>query len=135
MKQNSDIEKLSHRTPFSVPKNYFSQLKSDIQSRCKQDEEKVFVFSELLKLNTFVPIILTLSIFITLFWNNSPLEKTNNYVLNHNELYTLVEEFVLEDMNEEYLYDMIDEQENSYDEEINYLIDINTEYDLIMNEL
>lgn len=135
MKKNINIEKLSHRTPFNVPNNYFADLKLEMQNNCKKNKDGLFIFFIFFKISNLVPTFATLSILIALFWNNLDFDIKDDYFLDNEEVYALVLEFELENIDEEYLYEIINEQVNYNNQDIEYLMNIDTDYDLIINEL
>jgi len=131
MKQNIDIEEFGYKSPFRVPDNYFSQLKSDIH---KQTENLNFnpKFLEYFNLKTIAPAFALASIFLLITFNTLISNQAKNENVSIDEIYNQIIEFEIENIEEEYLFDLVLYEDYVYTEEIEYLVDNNTDYDLII---
>ena len=141
MNKKTDIEDLERRIPFTVPIGYFQELKFEIQKQCitKEKDSGFSVF----QLKTLVPTLGILLVFITLFNNIattiSEVEFSENNLsevgLSKNDLIAYLEN----NLSDELLYEYsILEDEKEVDElsdEIDYLLEYDMDYNLIINQL
>jgi len=131
MKQNTDIKKLDNTTPFRVPDNYFTQLKSDIHKRI----ENLNFNSKLLEyfnLKTVAPAFVLASLSLIIIWNTIINIKLKSKSVLNDEIYADIVDFEIEKIDEEYLFEFLPEEDYSFTDDIEYLIDNNTDYDLII---
>ena len=131
MKQNTDIEKLKYKSPFRVPDNYFSQLKSDIH---KQSENLNFnsKLLEYFNLKIIAPVFVLTSLSLIIILNTIINLESNSESFLSDEIYVEIVDFEIENIDEEYLFEFFTEEDYAFSNEIEYLIDNNTEYDLII---
>ena len=129
MKQNTDIEQFEKKQSFKVPENYFLELKSDIQSKTEKLKLK-FNLSHYFNLKITVPILVSVLILFMIFNYIPSSDSIDNNVLSE-EIYTQFVEFEIENINEEYLFEFLPDEDYVFSDEIEYLIDNNTDYDLI----
>ena len=134
MKIKNDINISTNKTPFIVPENYFEELKDEIHRKCTQENHSLFTKNYFLS-KKIIPSLATISILIFLFWTNLSIKNPSYESSFQEELYVYLLEFEFENMDNEYLYEMITESEYPNNLEIEYLINIDTDYDLIINEL
>jgi len=122
MNKKIDIDNFERRVPFSVPDGYFIYLKSDIQNRCKSGEKKSFF-------EIFKPVVTVLGILLILFaifnikdTNSSDVELTNNDLIAYIE----------DDLSDHFLYEYsfidYENEEDEFIEEINYLLEYDSDY-------
>ena len=128
MKQNTDIEQFEKKQSFKVPENYFLELKSEIQSKTEKLELE-FNSSHYFNLKKTVPILVSVLILFVIF-NYIPSSIDNN-VLSE-EIYTQFVEFEIENINEEYLFEFLPDEDYVFSDEIEYLIENDIDYDLII---
>lgn len=128
MKQNTDIEKFEKKQSFKVPENYFLELKSEIQSKTEKLELE-FNSSHYFNLKKTVPILVSVLILFVIF-NYIPSSIDNN-VLSE-EIYTQFVEYEIENIDEEYLFEFLPDEDYVFSDEIEYLIENDIDYDLII---
>ena len=128
MKQNTDIEKFEKKQFFKVPENYFLELKSEIQSKTEKLELE-FNSSHYFNLKKTVPILVSVLILFVIF-NYIPSSIDNN-VLSE-EIYTQFVEYEIENIDEEYLFEFLPDEDYVFSDEIEYLIENDIDYDLII---
>ena len=129
MKQNTDIEQFEKKQSFKVPENYFLELKSDIQSKT---EELEFNSSHYFNLKITVPILVSVLILFMIFNYIPSSDSIDNNVLSE-EIYTQFVEFEIENIDEEYLFEFLPDEDYVFSDEIEYLIENDIDYDLIIN--
>ena len=130
MKQNTDIEQFEKKQSFKVPENYFLELKSDIQSKTEKLEFK-FNLSHYFNLKITVPILVSVLILFMIFNYIPSSDSIDNNVLSE-EIYTQFVEFEIENINEEYLFEFLPDEDYVFTDEIEYLIENDIDYDLII---
>mgnify|MGYP001472614718 FL=1 len=130
MKQNTDIEQFEKKQSFKVPENYFLELKSDIQSKTEKLELK-FNLSHYFNLKITVPILVSVLILFMIFNYIPSSDSIDNNVLSE-EIYTQFVEFEIENINEEYLFEFLPDEDYVFSDEIEYLIENDIDYDLII---
>ena len=128
MKQNTDIEQFEKKQSFKVPENYFLELKSEIQSKTEKLELE-FNSSHYFNLKKTVPILVSVLILFVIF-NYIPSSIDNN-VLSE-EIYTQFVEYEIENIDEEYLFEFLPDEDYVFSDEIEYLIENDIDYDLII---
>ena len=128
MKQNTDIEQFEKKQSFKVPENYFLELKSDIQSKT---EELEFNSSYYFNLKITVPILASVLILFMIFNYIPSSGSIDNNVLSE-EIYTQFVEFEIENIDEEYLFEFLPDEDYVFSDEIEYLIENDIDYDLII---
>ena len=130
MNKKIDIEKIEKRTPCSVPENYFSELKSEIQDSCKtEDNSYLSIFQYAIP---FLGISLIIFYFITN--TGTTFTTVSEIELSQTDLIAYLEEDISDDLLYEYIY-IEDEETDELSEEIDYLLDYNMDYNLIINQL
>ena len=137
MNKKIDIEDLERRIPFTVPSGYFQELKSEIQKQCitKEKDSGFSVF----QLKTLVPTLGILLVFITLFNNIettiSEVEFSENNLseveLSENDLIAYLEN----NLSDELLYEYSILEDEKVSDEIDYLLEYDMDYNLIINQL
>ena len=130
MKQTNNIEQFDKKQSFIVPENYFSKLKSDIQFKTENLESKI-EFKNYLSIKTIVPVIASVFLLLITFNYVITFDPKSDNVLSE-EIYTQFVEFEIENIDEEYLFEFLPDEEYAFSDEIEYLIDNNTDYDLII---
>jgi len=130
MKQNTDIEQFEKKQSFKVPENYFLELKSDIQSKTEKLELKLNL-SHYFNLKITVPILVSVLILFMIFNYIPSSDSIDNNVLSE-EIYTQFVEFEIENINEEYLFEFLPDEDYVFSDEIEYLIENDIDYDLII---
>ena len=130
MKQNTDIEQFEKKQSFKVPENYFLELKSDIQSKTEKLELE-FNSSHYFNLKKTVPILVSVLILFMIFNYIPSSDSIDNNVLSE-EIYTQFVEFEIENINEEYLFEFLPDEDYVFSDEIEYLIENDIDYDLII---
>ena len=130
MKQNTDIEQFEKKQSFKVPENYFFELKSDIQSKTEKLELKLNL-SHYFNLKITVPILVSVLILFMIFNYIPSSDSIDNNVLSE-EIYTQFVEFEIENINEEYLFEFLPDEDYVFSDEIEYLIENDIDYDLII---
>ena len=131
MNKRTDIEDLERRIPFTVPSGYFQELKSEIQKQCIM-KEKDSGFS-VLQLKTLVPTLGILLVFITLFNN---IETTiSELELTDSDLIAYLENNLSDELLYEYAIIDDEKESNKLSDEIDYLIEYDMDYNLIINQL
>tara|TARA_B100000795_G_C22685782_1_gene393587 strand:+ start:583 stop:978 length:396 start_codon:yes stop_codon:yes gene_type:complete len=130
MKQNTDIDQFEKKQSFKVPENYFLELKSDIQSKTEKLELK-FNLSHYFNLKITVPILVSVLILFMIFNYIPSSDSIDNNVLSE-EIYTQFVEFEIENINEEYLFEFLPDEDYVFSDEIEYLIENDIDYDLII---
>ena len=130
MKQNTDIEQFEKKQSFKVPENYFFELKNDIQSKTEKLEFK-FNLSHYFNLKITVPILVSVLILFMIFNYIPSSDSIDNNVLSE-EIYTQFVEFEIENINEEYLFEFLPDEDYVFSDEIEYLIENDIDYDLII---
>jgi len=128
MKQNTDIVQFEKKQSFKVPENYFLELKSEIQSKTEKLELE-FNSSHYFNLKKTVPILVSVLILFVIF-NYIPSSIDNN-VLSE-EIYTQFVEYEIENIDEEYLFEFLPDEDYVFSDEIEYLIENDIDYDLII---
>ena len=128
IKQNTDIEQFEKKQSFKVPENYFLELKSDIQSKT---EELEFNSSYYFNLKITVPILASVLILFMIFNYIPSSGSIDNNVLSE-EIYTQFVEFEIENIDEEYLFEFLPDEDYVFSDEIEYLIENDIDYDLII---
>ena len=128
MKQNTDIEKFEKKQSFKVPENYFLELKSEIQSKTEKLELE-FNSSHYFNLKKTVPILVSVLILFVIF--NYITSSIDNNVLSE-EIYTQFVEYEIENIDEEYLFEFLPDEDYVFSDEIEYLIENDIDYDLII---
>lgn len=130
MNKKIDIDKFEKRTPFSVPENYFSELKSEIQDSCKTENKSylsIFQYA--------IPFLGISLIMFYFFTNTGTIFTTVSEIeLSQTDLIAYLEEDISDDLLYEYIY-IEDEETDELSEEIDYLLDYNMDYNLIINQL
>ena len=130
MKQNTDIEQFEKKQSFKVPENYFLELKSDIQSKTEKLKLK-FNLSHYFNLKITVPVLVSVLILFMIFNYIPSSDSIDNNVLSE-EIYTQFVEFEIENINEEYLFEFLPDEDYVFSDEIEYLIENDIDYDLII---
>ena len=131
MNKRTDIDDLERRIPFTVPSGYFQELKSEIQKQCIM-KEKDSGFS-VLQLKTLVPTLGILLVFITLFNN---IETTiSELELTDSDLIAYLENNLSDELLYEYAIIDDEKESNKLSDEIDYLIEYDMDYNLIINQL
>jgi hypothetical protein len=130
MKQTKDIEQFDKKQSFIVPENYFFKLKSDIQFKTENLESKI-EFKNYLSIKTIVPFLASVFLLLITFNYVKTFDPKSDNVLSE-EIYTEFVEFEIENIDEEYLFEFLPDEEYAFSDEIEYLIDNNTDYDLII---
>ena len=130
MKQNTDIEQFEKKQSFKVPENYFLELKSDIQSKTEELELE-FNSSHYFNLKITVPILVSVLILFMIFNYILSSSSIDNNVLSE-EIYTQFVEFEIENIDEEYLFEFLPDEDYVFSDEIEYLIENDIDYDLII---
>jgi len=130
MKQNTNIEQFEKKQSFKVPENYFLELKSDIQSKTEKLELK-FNLSHYFNLKITVPILVSVLILFMIFNYIPSSDSIDNNVLSE-EIYTQFVEFEIENINEEYLFEFLPDEDYVFSDEIEYLIENDIDYNLII---
>ena len=130
MKQTNNIEQFDKKQSFIVPENYFSKLKSDIQFKTENLESKI-EFKNYLSIKTIVPVLASVFLLLITFNYVKTFDPKSDNVLSE-EIYTEFVEFEIENIDEEYLFEFLPDEEYAFSDEIEYLIDNNTDYDLII---
>ena len=130
MKQNTDIDQFEKKQSFKVPENYFLELKSDIQSKTEKLELE-FNSSHYFNLKKTVPILVSVLILFMIFNYIPSSDSIDNNVLSE-EIYTQFVEFEIENINEEYLFEFLPDEDYVFSDEIEYLIENDIDYDLII---
>ena len=130
MKQNTDIEQFEKKQSFKVPENYFLELKSDIQSKTEELELE-FNSSHYFNLKITVPILVSILILFMIFNYIHSSGSIDNNVLSE-EIYTQFVEFEIENIDEEYLFEFLPDEDYVFSDEIEYLIENDIDYDLII---
>lgn len=130
MKQNTDIEQFEKKQSFKVPENYFLELKSDIQSKTEKLELKLNL-SHYFNLKITVPVLVSVLILFMIFNYIPSSDSIDNNVLSE-EIYTQFVEFEIENINEEYLFEFLPDEDYVFSDEIEYLIENDIDYDLIL---
>ena len=130
MKQNTDIDQFEKKQSFKVPENYFLELKSDIQSKTEKLELKLNL-SHYFNLKITVPILVSVLILFMIFNYIPSSDSIDNNVLSE-EIYTQFVEFEIENINEEYLFEFLPDEDYVFSDEIEYLIENDIDYDLII---
>ena len=131
MNKKIDIEDLERRIPFTVPSGYFQELKSEIQKQCitKEKDSGFSVF----QLKTLVPTLGILLVFITLFNN---IETTISEVeLSKNDLIAYLENNLSDELLFEYTILEDEKEVDELSDEIDYLLEYDMDYNLIINQL
>ena len=128
MKQNTDIEQFEKKQSFKVPENYFLELKSEIQSKTEKLELE-FNSSHYFNLKKTVPILVSVLILFVIF--NYITSSIDNNVLSE-EIYTQFVEYEIENIDEEYLFEFLPDEDYVFSDEIEYLIENDIDYDLII---
>jgi hypothetical protein len=130
MKQTNNIEQFDKKQSFIVPENYFSKLKSDIQFKTENLESKIG-FKNYLSIKTIVPVLASVFLLLITFNYVKTFDPKSDNVLSE-EIYTEFVEFEIENIDEEYLFEFLPDEEYAFSDEIEYLIDNNTDYNLII---
>lgn len=130
MKQNTDIVQFEKKQSFKVPENYFLELKSEIQSKTEKLELE-FNSSHYFNLKKTVPILVSVLILFMIFNYIPSSDSIDNNVLSE-EIYTQFVEFEIENINEEYLFEFLPDEDYVFSDEIEYLIENDIDYDLII---
>ena len=141
MYKKTDIEDLERRIPFTVPSGYFQELKSEIQKQCitKEKDSGFSVF----QLKTLVPTLGILLVFIT-FFNNiettiSEVEFSENNLseveLSKNDLIAYLENNLSDELLFEYTILEDEKEVDELSDEIDYLLEYDMDYNLIINQL
>ena len=131
MYKKTDIEDLERRIPFTIPSGYFQELKSEIQKQCitKEKDSGFSVF----QLKTIVPTLGILLVFIT-FFNN--IETTISEVeLSKNDLIAYLENNLSDELLFEYTILEDEKEVDELSDEIDYLLEYDMDYNLIINQL
>ena len=128
MKQNIDIVQFEKKQSFKVPENYFLELKSEIQSKTEKLELE-FNSSHYFNLKKTVPILVSVLILFVIF--NYITSSIDNNVLSE-EIYTQFVEYEIENIDEEYLFEFLPDEDYVFSDEIEYLIENDIDYDLII---
>ena len=128
MKQNTDIVQFEKKQSFKVPENYFLELKSEIQSKTEKLELKLNL-SHYFNLKITVPILVSVLILFVIF--NYITSSIDNNVLSE-EIYTQFVEYEIENIDEEYLFEFLPDEDYVFSDEIEYLIENDIDYDLII---
>jgi len=128
MKQNTDIVQFEKKQSFKVPENYFLELKSEIQSKTEKLELE-FNSSHYFNLKKTVPILVSVLILFVIF--NYITSSIDNNVLSE-EIYTQFVEYEIENIDEEYLFEFLPDEDYVFSDEIEYLIENDIDYDLII---
>jgi hypothetical protein len=141
MNKKIDIEDLERRIPFTVPSGYFQELKSEIQKQCitKEKDSGFSVF----QLKTLVPTLGILLVFITLFNNIettiSEVEFSENNLseveLSKNDLIAYLENNLSDELLFEYTILEDEKEVDELSDEIDYLLEYDMDYNLIINQL
>ena len=135
MNKKTDIEDLERRIPFTVPSGYFQELKSEIQEQCKLEDKPSFI--RIMKLQIITPVLGIVFVLFTLFTNRTVI---NNKVISEVELTeTDLIAYLENNLSDELLLEYIileDEKEvDKLSDEIDYLLEYDMEYNLIINQL
>ena len=130
MKQNTDIVQFEKKQSFKVPENYFLELKGEIQSKTEKLELE-FNSSHYFNLKKTVPILVSVLILFMIFNYIPSSDSIDNNVLSE-EIYTQFVEFEIENINEEYLFEFLPDEDYVFSDEIEYLIENDIDYDLII---
>ena len=141
MNKKIDIEDLERRIPFTVPSEYFQSLKFEIQKQCitKEKDSGFSVF----QLKTLVPTLGILLVFITLFNNIettiSEVEFSENNLseveLSKNDLIAYLENNLSDELLFEYTILEDEKEVDELSDEIDYLLEYDMDYNLIINQL
>ena len=141
MYKKTDIEDLERSIPFTVPSGYFQELKSEIQKQCitKEKDSGFSVF----QLKTLVPTLGILLVFITLFNNIettiSEVEFFENNLpeveLSKNDLIAYLENNLSDELLFEYTILEDEKEVDELSDEIDYLLEYDMDYNLIINQL
>lgn len=125
MNKKTNIENWDRRFPFTVPENYFSELKEGIQFQCLDKERSSFI--SIFKLQFITPALSVIFVLTFLFVTNNTSE---NIVEDNTETNITNDDLLayLQDIDEELIYEYVELEEESSEDD--YLID---EYDY--NEL
>lgn len=129
MKQNIDKEQYRNYTPFTVPENYFFKLKNDIQFRTESKNLK-FNQKHYLRIKSTSLIVSSLVLFFFL-WNYIYNLKVDNN-LSSDQLYDEFVDYEIQGLDEEFFIDFLHEEEYVFSDEIEYLINNNIDYSLII---
>ena len=141
MNKKIDIEDLERRIPFTVPSGYFQELKFEIQKQCitKEKDSGFSVF----QFKTLVPALGILLVFITLFNNIettiSEVEFSENNLseveLSKNDLIAYLENNLSDELLFEYTILEDEKEVDELSDEIDYLLEYDMDYNLIINQL
>lgn len=130
MKQNTEKQQVAKRVPFNVPDGYFFDLKNNIQSHTENlSSREGFggIFTSKTIVLTFVYTVIAILSFNYILNPNSINE--NNFI---NEAYEEVILFEIENINEEIFLEFLPQDEYVFSDDIQYLIENNTDYNMII---
>ena len=135
MNKKIDIEYLERRIPFTVPSGYFQELKYEIKEQCKLEDKPSFII--IMKLQIITPVLGIVFVLFTLFNNRIVINNKviSEVELTENDLIAYLENNLSDELLFEYT---ILEEEKEVDElsdEIDYLLEYDMEYNLIINQL
>jgi len=130
MKQNTEKQEVGKRVPFNVPDGYFFDLKNNIQSHTENlSSREGFggIFTSKAIVLTFVCTVIAVLSFNYILNPNSNIE--NDFINEANEEVIL---FEIENINEEIFLEFLPQDEYVFSDDIQYLIENNTDYNMII---
>ena len=131
MYKKTNIENLDRRIPFTVPSGYFQDLKLDIQNQCITKEKNSVV--SVLQFKTLIPTLGILLVFIILF--NNIETNISKVELTDDDIIAYLENNLSDELLYEYAILESEKKDDKLSEEINYLLEYNMDYNLIIDEL
>ena len=131
MCKKTDIEDLDRRIPFTVPSGYFPELKFEIQKQCITKEKDSY-FS-VFRFKTLVPTLGILLVCITLF--NNIETNISEVELTKNDLIAYLENNLSDELLYEYAILKDEKEDDELSDEIDYLLEYDMDYNLIIDEL
>jgi hypothetical protein len=130
MKQNTDAEMFKNKSPFNVPENYFFDLKNDIQLKTENLNSGIEL-KNFFNINAGFSALVCVSILLIIF-NYFISSQKKSFIMSSNEIYTQFENSELLNIDEEFLFEFVPEDDYVFSDEIEYLIDNNADYNLII---
>ena len=132
MKQNTDIERFRHKSPFRVPENYFPKLKRDIQFKTENIGSVLeFKFLNYFNIKNLTSGLVSACVILIIYnYVNNSVSKFDNLDV---EVYTQFIEFEIENIDEEYFLEFLPEEEYAFTDEIEYLLENDIYFNQIIN--
>ena len=135
MNKKTDIEDLERRIPFTVPSGYFQELKYEIQGQCKLEDKSSFI--SIMKLQIITPVLGIVFVLFTLFTNRTVINNKviSELELTENDLIAYLENNLSDELLFEYTILEDAKEVDELSDEIDYLLEYDMEYNLIINQL